>query len=46
MHYPIVHDTFLKIIEEELGEACTYKIMHAWKSALDLVVVHSMQSYD
>ena len=33
------------IFEEELGEVCNYKILHAWESALDLVI-HSMQSYE
>ena len=44
-HYPIVHDTLLKTIEVELADACTYKIMHAWKSALDFVG-QPMRNYD
>ncbi len=42
-HYPIVKEALLETIEEELGEACNYKILHAWESALDLVI-HSMKS--
>ena len=43
-HYPIVRETLLEVIDEELGKASSPKIMHAWRSALDLVV-QSMQSY-
>jgi class 3 adenylate cyclase/hemoglobin-like flavoprotein len=44
-HYPVVKQALLETIQEELGEACNYKIIHAWENALDLVI-HSMQSYD
>lgn len=44
-HYPIIRDMLLETIEEELGEASNYKILHAWRSALELVI-QSMQSYE
>jgi len=44
-HYPVIKEALLETIEEELGEASNYKILHAWGNALDLVI-HSMQSYN
>lgn len=44
-HYPIIKEALLETIEEELGDGCNYKIMHAWENALDLVI-QSMQSYE
>jgi len=44
-HYPIVREALLETIEDELGDAYTHKVRHAWQSALDLVV-QSMRSYD
>ena len=43
-HYPIVKEALLETIEEVLGDSGNYKIVHAWKSALELVI-QSMQSY-
>ncbi len=44
-HYPVVRQALLETIQEQLGENKSEKIMHAWESALDLVI-HSMQNYD
>ena len=37
-HYPVVRETLLETIAEELGEIYTPKVQKAWETALDLVV--------
>jgi class 3 adenylate cyclase len=43
-HYPIVQEALLETIEEVLGDYSNYKVIHAWETALELVM-KSMQSY-
>ena len=43
-HYPVVQEALLETIEEVLGDYSNYKVIHAWETALGLVM-KSMQSY-
>lgn len=43
-HYPVIKEALLETIQEVLGDSSNYKVIHAWETALELVI-QSMKSY-